>query len=139
MVIVTSGYFDPIHVGHIEYLNAAKMLGNKLIVLVNSDSAAIRKKGYVFMSQIDRIKIISELRCVDEVIPAIDNDDTIAENLKIIKPDIFAKGGDRDIQNLPVQELEVCRILGIKIVTGLGSKIASSSALVERFKKVEGI
>jgi len=64
-VVVTSGYFDPLHVGHIECLELAKQLGDKLIVIVNSDFQAKLKKGKSFMNQEDRMKIISALKCVD--------------------------------------------------------------------------
>lgn len=132
MIVVASGYFDPLHIGHIEYLNAAKSLGKKLIVIVNSDKAAIKKKGYFFMPQEERIKIINELKCVDQVLPAIDTDNTIAKTLEVIKPDIFAKGGDRDISNIPIEEINICKRYNIKIISGLGEKIASSSEIINK-------
>jgi cytidyltransferase-like protein len=131
MTVVASGYFDPLHVGHIEYLELAKALGDKLIVLINSDEAAIRKKGRAFMSQADRMKIVGALRCVDEVVPAQDEDGSVWRSLEELKPNIFAKGGDRTVDNLPQEELNVCKKHGIKIVCGLGEKIASSSELYQ--------
>ena len=124
-VVATSGYFDPLHVGHIECLELAKQLGGKLIVIVNSDLQAKLKKGKSFMSQEDRMKIISALKCVDEVFLSIDKDKTQCESLKYLKPHIFAKGGDRMSNEIP--ESKLCKELGIKIVDRLGEKIRSSS------------
>ena len=128
IVVVASGYFDPIHVGHIEYLEKAKSLGDKLIVIVNNDGQAILKKGKEFMPFAERIKIVGALKFVDEVFPSIDEDKSVCKSLEAIKPNIFAKGGDRVVSNIP--EAEICRKLGIKIIDGLGDKIQSSSALI---------
>ena len=126
-VVATSGYFDPLHVGHLECLELASELGDKLIVIVNSDLQAKQKKGKSFMMEEDRLKIVAALRCVDEVFLSIDKDSTQRESLKHLKPDIFAKGGDRTSDEIP--ELSICRELGIRIVDGLGKKIRSSSSL----------
>ena len=126
-IVATSGYFDPLHVGHLESLELAKQLGDKLIVIVNSDLQAKLKKGRSFMKQEDRIKIISALKCVDEVFLSIDKDKTQCKSLKYLKPDIFAKGGDRMSNEIP--ESKICIELGIEIVDGLGKKIRSSSEL----------
>ena len=126
-VVATSGYFDPLHVGHLECLELASQLGDKLIVIVNSDLQAKQKKGKSFMMEEDRLKIVAALRCVDEVFLSIDKDSTQCESLKNLKPDIFAKGGDRTSDEIP--ELSICRVLGIRIVDGLGKKIRSSSSL----------
>ena len=126
-IVATSGYFDPLHVGHLECLELAKQLGDKLIVIVNSDLQAKLKKGKSSMSEKDRVKIISALKCVDEVFLSIDKDTTQCETLKYLQPNIFAKGGDRMIGEIP--ESKICNDLGIKIIDGLGEKIRSSSAL----------
>ena len=126
-VVATSGYFDPLHVGHLECLELAKKLGDKLIVIVNSDLQATLKKGKSFMNEQDRLKIVSALKCVDEVFLSIDKDKTQCESLNHLKPDIFAKGGDRMSNEIP--ELKICKKLGIKIIDGLGEKIRSSSNL----------
>ena len=120
-VVVASGYFDPLHVGHIECLELAKQLGEKLIVIVNNDLQAKLKKGKSFMNEQDRMKIVSSLKCVDEVFLSIDKDKTQCKSLNYLKPDIFAKGGDRMSDEIP--ELEICKKLGIKIIDGLGEKI----------------
>ena len=124
-VVATSGYFDPLHVGHLECLELAAELGDRLIVIVNSDLQAKLKKGDSFMSQKDRMKIVSALKCVDEVFLSIDKDKSQCESLRSIKPDVFAKGGDRTSGEIP--ESKVCSELGIEIIDGLGAKIRSSS------------
>ena len=125
ITVATSGYFDPLHVGHIEYLELAKKLGDKLIVIINNDVQAKLKKGKSFMNEKDRMKIISSLTFVDEVFLSIDKDQTQCNSLKLLKPNIFANGGDRNNNEIP--ELSVCKKLHIKIVDGLGKKIRSSS------------
>ena len=124
-VVATSGYFDPLHVGHLECLEMASELGDKLIVIVNSDLQSKLKKGESFMKEEDRMKIVSALKCVDEVFLSIDKDKSQCESLRHINPDIFAKGGDRTSREIP--ESKVCKELGINIVDGLGEKIRSSS------------
>lgn len=124
-VIAVSGYFDPLHVGHIEYLEMARGLGGKLIVIVNNDKQAELKKGSSFMNEKDRLKIIKSLKCVDEALIAIDIDGTVCESLRSCRPDIFANGGDRKEEEIP--EAKVCQELNIKMVDGLGEKIRSSS------------
>ena len=134
-IVATSGYFDPIHIGHIELFKKAKELGDHLIVIVNNDAQTIMKKGYVFMPAEEKIKIISELKCVDEVMISIDMDTTQCKTLESLKPNIFAKGGDRYSYEIP--EADVCKNNNIKIVDGLGAKIQSSSELIKRAKQNE--
>ena len=124
-VVATSGYFDPLHVGHLECLELAAQLGDKLIVIVNSDLQAKMKKGESFMNQEDRMRIVSALKCVDEVFLSIDKDKSQCESLISVKPDVFAKGGDRTSGEIP--ESKICSELGIEIIDGLGEKIRSSS------------
>ncbi len=131
-VVATSGYFDPLHVGHLECLEMAAKLGDKLVVIVNSDLQAKLKKGESFMKEDDRIKIVSALKCVDEVFLSIDKDKSQCESLRCINPDIFAKGGDRMSNEIP--ESKLCKELGIEIVDGLGKKIRSSSVLTGLIK-----
>lgn len=124
-IVVASGYFDPIHVGHIEYLEMAAKLGDKLIVVVNNDNQAALKKGAPFMTEGDRLKIVSSLKCVDEAFLSIDEDPTVCRSLQAVSPDIFAKGGDRFVDEIP--EATICKEIGAEIVDGLGMKIRSSS------------
>lgn len=125
--VAVSGYFDPIHVGHLEYLRMAKELGDSLVVIVNNNYQCKLKKGKHFMDENDRVEIVKALRFVDEVFLSIDNDKTVCKSLEEIKPDIFANGGDRATSEVP--ETPVCKKFNIKMVDGLGDKIRSSSSL----------
>jgi len=130
VVVAVSGGFDPVHIGHIRYLKEAKKLGDKLLVILNTDDFLIRKKGKPFMVFDERQEILEAIRWVDEVVPSVDTDQTVCESLRYYRPDIFAKGGDRTLNNIP--ERDVCTELGIKMVFGVGgAKIQSSSWLIE--------
>ena len=126
-VVAISGYFDPIHVGHLEYINMAKKLGDKLVVIVNNNYQCELKKGKPFMDEKDRVTIVSNLKNVDEVFLSVDKDKTVCASLEKIKPDIFANGGDR--KNYEIPESVICKKYDIKIIDGLGEKIRSSSDL----------
>ena len=130
IVVAASGYFDPLHVGHVEYLEFAKKLGDILVVILNNDEQAKLKKGESFMPFEERAKILNALECVDEVFFSIDKDESVCESLKKVNPDIFAKGGDRFVNEIP--ESPICRELGIDIIDGLGEKIQSSSDLIKK-------
>jgi cytidyltransferase-like protein len=134
-LVITSGYFDPLHVGHVEYLRKASELGF-LLVIVNSDHQAVLKKGRAFMPEAERLEIIRALRFVKpkDVYLSIDKDGSVCETIKMIHasydPDdtfLFCKGGDRFASEIP--EKQICDELGIKMVDGLGQKIQSSSLL----------
>ena len=128
-IVVVSGGFDPIHVGHLRMMKEAAEYGN-LIVIINSDSWLERKKEYVFMPWQERAEIISALSCVTGVIEAKDADDSVCETLKELKPDIFANGGDRENVNTP--EARFCRENNIEMIWGVGGgKIQSSSTMVK--------
>jgi cytidyltransferase-like protein len=128
--VAASGYFDPLHVGHIEYLKKAKALGDELVVIINNDEQCKLKKGIQFMNEKDRAAIVNSLKCVDGIIISLDKDLSVCETLKKIKPDIFANGGDRNHKEVP--EASLCRELKIKMVDGLGKKIRSSSKIVKK-------
>jgi rfaE bifunctional protein nucleotidyltransferase chain/domain len=133
VVVAASGGFDPLHVGHVEYLEQAKKLGDRLVVIVNSDAFLVRKKGYAFMPMEERMKIVKALKSVDEVVPCIDQDQSVCATLAQLKPTIFAKGGDRFNSEIP--EAQICKKLGIQVVDGLGQKLQSSSTLVNKHRK----
>lgn len=132
-VVATSGYFDPLHHGHIELFKLSKQLGEYLIVIINNDNQTLQKKGYVFMPAEEKAKIISELKCVDEVFISIDEDQTQCKTLEYLKPHIFTKGGDRYAYEIP--ETSICKKYEIQIIDGVGAKIQSSSELVEKAKR----
>ena len=125
--VAVSGYFDPIHVGHLDYLEHAKKLGDKLVVIVNNNHQCVLKKGKPFMDELDRMRIVKSLHMVDEVFLSVDSDRSVCKSLEEIKPDIFANGGDR--ANSEVPESTICSKYNIQIVDGLGNKIRSSSSL----------
>ncbi len=134
IVVATSGGFDPLHVGHVRLIQAAKKLGDRLIVIVNGDDWLKRKKGYVFMNIKHRMELIKSIKGVDEVMEWDDGTPTVSGALKKIKPDIFAKGGDRTgSDNVP--EAVICKEIGCKIVYNVGNdgKSESSSWLLKRF------
>ena len=126
-IVAVSGYFDPIHVGHLEYLRLSKKLGDKLVVIVNNNHQCVLKKGKPFMDEKDRVEIVRSLGMVDEVFLSIDYDKSVWKSLEKIKPHIFANGGDRSTGEVP--ESTVCKKYNIQMTDGLGDKIRSSSDL----------
>jgi D-beta-D-heptose 7-phosphate kinase/D-beta-D-heptose 1-phosphate adenosyltransferase len=131
-IVAVSGGFDPLHRGHIRYLKEAKQLGDELVVILNTDVFLIKKKGYLFMPYRERKEILESVRCVDRVVRCIDKDQTVAKTLELVRPHVFAKGGDRTIENIPESERATCQKWGIKLVFGVGGKkIQSSSWLIK--------
>ncbi len=128
--VCTSGYFNPLHVGHILLLEEASKLGGKLTVIVNNDEQVKLKGSKPFMNEKERCAIIKALRCVDEVVLSIDTDKSVCKTLRMIEPNVFAKGGDSTNKNVPEQD--VCDELGIEIIYNVGGgKIQSSSWLLQ--------
>ena len=135
--IIVSGYFNPLHKGHLEYLNNAKLIADKLIVIVNNDHQRELKGSKAFQDEEERVIIISNLKAVDEVVLSIDQDRTVCDTIRQIfekfgkEYDLaFANGGDQSNEIIP--ELPVCEELGITLIDGLGEKIQSSSWLLEK-------
>jgi cytidyltransferase-like protein len=137
--IVASGYFDPLTVGHVEYLEKARQLGDRLVVIVNTDEQSRFKKGFHFMCEAERVKIVSALKSVDEVMLSIDTDRTVCRSIEKLAGEnqvqIFAKGGDTNLSLGNIPESAICDKLGIKIIDGLGDKIQSSRWLLRDCKK----
>jgi len=139
-LVVTSGGFDPMHVGHLRCLQESadfvRKIGRKtrLAIIVNGDGFLLRKKGYAFMPIEERMEIIAGVRGVDYVVPWDDGSQTVVGAIEILKPFAFTKGGDRDAAaNVP--EFDVCEKLGTKVIFGVGGgKIQSSSDLVAAIK-----
>ena len=133
-IACVSGYFDPIHIGHIEYFKLSKQTADKLMVIVNNDGQAKLKKGTHFMPVDERIKIIQELRCVDYVVKSIDTDRTVCKTLETLepRPTYFCNGGDQNNNSIP--ETDICNKLGIILLDGFGEKIQSSSWLIKHIK-----
>lgn len=139
LTVAVSGYFDPLHPGHLSHLYEARALGDELWVIVNNDQQTGRKKqeqgfGSEFIPLEARLQIVESLDMVDGVIPSIDTDRSVNETLRKLNPNIFAKGGDRNVDNIP--ERDVCMENGIKIIDGIGAEKKYSSS--ELLKKICG-
>ncbi len=137
ITIAISGGFDPIHIGHIKLMRAARAFGDRLVVILNNDNWLKKKKGFVFMREQERAAVLEAMRYVDRVgvtkHPKNPADISVCAELSFLKPDIFANGGDRKAENIP--EYDLCRKLGIKMVFNVGGgKTQSSSALVRKAK-----
>ncbi len=140
-LVVTSGGFDPMHVGHLRcLLDSAEFVRKvggrtKLAVIVNSDGFLLRKKGYAFMPASERMEIIAGVKGVDYVVPWDDGGQTVTGALAVLNPFAFTKGGDRDAAaNVP--EFELCERIGTQVIFGVGGgKIQSSSTLVDSARK----
>lgn len=136
--ICVSGFFDVIHIGHIRLFKDAKNIGKELVVILNTDGALIRKKGYVFMPFKERKEILESIQYVDKVVKCIDEDQSVCKTLEMIMPQGFANGGDVNKSNC--LERQACKELGIKLMFNVGGgKIQSSSKLVEKFKERQNI
>lgn len=132
-MILVSGGFDPLHVGHLRYLQGAARHG-PVTVALNSDEWLIRKKGYRFKCWDDRCEILMGLRAVVDVYPVDDADGTVCEAIHILRPGAFAKGGDRGPAN--TAEVGLCRELGVELIWDCGGgKAQSSSDIVAAMRR----
>jgi D-beta-D-heptose 7-phosphate kinase/D-beta-D-heptose 1-phosphate adenosyltransferase len=138
IIIATGGGFDPLHEGHIRLFKEAKELGDVLVVMLNSDAQLRQKKGSTFyLSENERKEIVESIRYVDKVIIDPGPDTTCEVALRLLKPDILAKGGDRTPGNMAEIEIQVCREIGCKIIYNVGGqKVQSSSWLLKRAREV---
>ena len=140
-IVAISGGFDHHHIGHIRYIREGRALGDKLVVILNNDNWLMKKKGFVFMPQAERKEVLEAIDGVDEVIltdHAPDDDDrSVCRTLRLIRPDVFANGGDRKPDGDPVPEVSLCDELGIEMFynVGHGGKVQSSSWLTNRMKE----
>ena len=133
--IIVSGYFNPIHKGHIEYFQIAKTKGDVLFVIVNSDLQRALKKSKEFQLESERILIVEQLRLVDKCFLSLDKDRTVIQTLMMLYNTYctdydlaFANGGDQNNDTIP--ERAICEKLGIELIDDLGDKIQSSSWLL---------
>lgn len=138
VLVIVSGYFNPIHKGHIRLLKDAKELGDEVLVIVNNDAQQLLKKGKVIMEERERMEIVEAVRYVDHVVLSIDEDSSVVRTLEQVARDysgdgvrmIFANGGDRESEKV-VPETPICRQYGIETLFSVGGnqKLNSSSAI----------
>ena len=135
--VIVSGYFNPLHKGHLELFEKAKEVGDILIVIVNNDKQRELKGSKFFQDQDERIRIIRALSIVDMAWISVDEDSTQNATLKVMVDKFygsmklaFANGGDQNNDTIP--EAEICRQFNIELIDGLGDKIQSSSWLLEK-------
>lgn len=132
-VVIVSGFFNPLHGGHLDMIEAAALMGDKLIVVVNNDTQQVIKKGKVILNEQNRARLIGALRVVDEVMIAVDEDPTVVRTLQTIAiqhPNdklVFANGGDRASEK-EVPETRVCRDYDIEMVFGVGGTEKADSS-----------
>jgi cytidyltransferase-like protein len=134
-IIIVSGYFNPIHKGHLEYFINAKAKGDLLFVIVNSDHQRALKGSKQFQKEEERLFIVQHIKEVDQAFLSIDMDRTVCKTLEYLHQQygsqfrlVFANGGDQTNQSIP--EVSTCQELGIELIDGLGKKIQSSSWLL---------
>ncbi|MED5354441.1 MAG: adenylyltransferase/cytidyltransferase family protein [Bacteroidota bacterium] len=137
--IIVSGYFNPLHKGHIEYFHKAKLHGEALFVIINNDLQRELKGSKEFMNQDERMLLVNELKIVDKVILSIDSDSSVCSTIEKIYKQysdqyqiFFANGGDQTNSSIP--ELSICKQYGIGLIDGLGEKIQSSSWILKKRK-----
>jgi len=146
MKVMIAGAFDPFHQGHLDHIQKAACLGDYLYVICHKDNAVIQKKGYCVQPfEIRRMVLQGILSILDingTVLPALEDDmptakysDGLVHTIQSIKPDIFAKGGDRIPGNLPPLEVEACKKVGCRIVYGIGDLLNSSSKMMEKARQ----
>ncbi len=135
--VIVSGYFNPIHKGHIEYFQNARLNGDELFVIVNNDNQRALKGSKEFQDENERVFIVENLRLVDRCFLSIDKDRTVIESIKMLFNELgkeyhlsFANGGDQNNDTIP--ERAICQELGIELIDGLGGKIQSSSWLLKK-------
>ena len=137
--IIVSGYFNPLHKGHLEYFNNAKALYDELFVIVNSDHQRELKGSKPFQDEEERLLIVSNIKAVDKAVLSVDKDRTVCKSIRMLFErygedyDLaFANGGDQNNETIP--EIPVCKELGVELIDGLGDKIQSSSWLLKSEK-----
>jgi cytidyltransferase-like protein len=130
---IVSGYFNPLHVGHLRMMEAARALTGHLIVIVNNDAQQMLKKGRIILPLDDRLEIVRALRVTDECFPAIDDDATVRQTLRAVREKyphtalVFANGGDRS-SAARIAEADVCEELGVELRFGVGGEEKADSS-----------
>ena len=133
VLVITSGYFSPLHCGHLDYLEEAAAFGDQLLVIVNNNQQQILKKGKLILDEKDRLRIVRALEIVDEAVIAVDDDRSVGETLSMIakgnphKKLIFGNGGDRNHKH-DSPEKDVCENFGINMIFTFGGTEKSDSS-----------
>ena len=139
-IVVVSGYFNPIHIGHLDYIKSASKLGDRLVVIVNNDRQVELKGSTPFMSEYDRMSIVSAIKGVHRAVLSIDADRSVVRTLGSLYDEysvdyffdsmVFANGGD--VNNVNSREDWYCESRGIEAVYNIGGgKMQSSSSLLK--------
>jgi len=135
--IIVSGYFNPLHKGHLELFEKAKAAGDQLWVIVNSDLQRALKGSKAFMDEDERLIIVKAIGIVDKALISVDKDKTQCATLRFLANEygteydlFFANGGDQNNDSIP--EVPICNEVGIGLIEGLGDKIQSSSWLLKK-------
>ena len=146
-VVVISGYFNPIHSGHIEYIKAASRLGDKLVVIVNSDEQVKIKGSEPFMDEVERMKVAGAIKGVDRVILSVDEDESVVETIKLLHNEYeldyffdkmcFCNGGDRTKGNSP--EEQYCEKNDIHTIYNVGGGKTQSSSSILATSKIRNV
>lgn len=133
-VVIVSGYFNPLHGGHLDMIEGARALGDSLIVIVNNDKQQLLKKGKIILDEKNRLRLMRALRDVDQVVLSIDEEPSVINTLAMIAEQhpgeelVFANGGDRDSEKV-IPETDICNQYGIEMVMGVGEKVDSSTRI----------
>jgi glycerol-3-phosphate cytidylyltransferase/D-beta-D-heptose 7-phosphate kinase/D-beta-D-heptose 1-phosphate adenosyltransferase len=138
MKVMVAGYYDPLHDGHLDHIQKAAKLGDYLVIVTHTDRCTEMVKGLRFTSADFRRfilrGILKEIGIKGEVI--VSNDIDMGRTLKIVHPDIFAKGGDRNQGNTPKYEIDMCNEIGCKIIYGVGKLLNSSSNIKKKLRDI---
>ncbi len=136
-IVIVSGYFNPLHGGHLDMIEAAANMGDKLIVIVNNDKQQMLKKGKIILDEANRLRLMRSLKGVDNVVLSVDEDPTQIQTLELIAKQhpgdelIFANGGDRDSEKA-IPETEVCKQYGIEMRFDAGEGKPDSSTRINQ-------
>jgi cytidyltransferase-like protein len=133
---IVSGYFNPLHIGHLDMMEAARSLADALVVIVNNDAQQVLKKGKVITDETDRLRIVNALRVADAALVAVDEDASVAASLEVVRATypgidpVFCNGGDRspDGDAVPTAEVAMCERHGIAMVWGVGGETKADSS-----------
>lgn len=136
-IVIVSGYFNPLHGGHLDMIEAARAMGDRLIVIVNNDKQQLLKKGKIILDEKNRLRLMRALKDVDQAVLSIDDDSTIVKTLEMVAQQhpadelIFANGGDRDSEKA-IPEAGICHQYGIEMRFDAGSGKPDSSTRINR-------